>query len=117
MKFEVYNYQCSPLSIEEGFFTEEAEKYREKALYSMEQHLEIMDSLLMADRVEYPYGSLINGNFKEDNMLRLIRKKTRKHKSSKRQKKPSKRALWTHKSKEFREANPRCAVCGCSDHL
>ena len=77
MKFEVYNYQCSPLSIEEGFFTEEAEKYREKALHSMEHHLEIMDSLLMADRVEYPYGSLINGNFKEDNMLRLIRKKTR----------------------------------------
>ena len=80
MKFEVYNYQCSPLSVEEGFFTEEAEKYREKALHSMEHHLEIMDSLLMADYVEYPYGSPINVNFKEDNMLRLIRKNTRNHK-------------------------------------
>ena len=78
MKFEVYNYQCSPLSIEEGFFTGEAEMYRKKALHSMEHHLEIIDSLLMADQVYYPYGSLINLNFKEDNMLRLIRKNTRK---------------------------------------
>lgn len=82
MKFEVYNYQCSPLSIEEGFFTGEAEMYRKKALHSMEHHLEIIDSLLMADQVYYPYGSLINLNFKEDNMLRLIRKNTRKHKSA-----------------------------------
>lgn len=82
MKFEVYNYQCSPLSIEEGFFTGEAEMYRAKALHSMEHHLEIIDSLLMADQVYYPYGSLINLNFKEDNMLRLIRKNTRKHKSA-----------------------------------
>ena len=34
-----------------------------------------------------------------------------------RAKKPSKRALWTQKSREFRGANPRCAVCGCTDHL
>lgn len=80
MKFEVYNYQCSPLSVEEGFFTEEGEKYREKALQSMERHLEIIDKLLMDDFVEYPYGSLINGYFKEHNMLRLLRKNTRRNK-------------------------------------
>ena len=80
MKFEVYNYQCSPLSIEEGFFTDEAEIYREQALHYMEHHLDIMDSLLMDVHVEYPYGSLINGIFKEGNMLRLIRKNTRKRK-------------------------------------
>ena len=53
MNFEVYNYQCSPLSVEEGFFTSEAQAYRAEALQAMEEHLEIIDRMLTADKLDF----------------------------------------------------------------
>lgn len=78
MNFEVYNYQCSPLSVEEGFFTSESQAYRTEALQAMEEHLEIIDRMLTADRVDYPAASKMGVPFKEGNLLRLIRRKARK---------------------------------------
>lgn len=78
MKFEVYNYQCSPLSVEEGFFTKEAQAYREEALKAMDRHLEILDDILTSDRVDYPIGSEMTIPFKDGNVLRLIRKNARR---------------------------------------
>ena len=80
MNFEVYNYQCSPLSVEEGFFTSEAQAYRAEALQAMEEHLEIIDRMLTADKLDYPMDSKMGVPFKEGNLLRLIRKKARKRK-------------------------------------
>lgn len=81
MKFEAYNYQCSPLSVEDGFFTKEAQEYREEALKAMDRHLEIIDEFMTTDKVDYPTGSgMATIPFKEGNVLRLIRKKVRKRK-------------------------------------
>ena len=80
MNFEVYNYQCSPLSVEEGFFTSESQAYRTEALQAMEEHLEIIDRMLTADRVDYPAASKMGVPFKEGNLLRLIRKQVRRRK-------------------------------------
>lgn len=80
MKFEAYNYQCSPLSVEEGFFTKEAQEYREEALKSMDRHLEIIDEFLTAENVDYPMGSEMLVPFKEGAVLRMIRKKVRRRK-------------------------------------
>lgn len=80
MNFEVYNYQCSPLSVEEGFFTSEAQAYRAEALQAMEEHLEIIDRMLTADKLDYPMDSKMGVPFKEGNLLLLIRKKARKRK-------------------------------------
>lgn len=78
MNFEVYNYQCSPLSVEEGFFTSEAQAYRAEALQAMEEHLEIIDRMLTADKLDYPMDSKMGVPFKEGNLLLLMRRKARK---------------------------------------
>ena len=80
MNFEVYNYQCSPLSVEEGFFTSESQAYRTEALQAMEEHLEIIDRMLTADKLDYPAAAKMGLPFKEGNLLRLIRKKARRRK-------------------------------------
>lgn len=81
MIFEVYNYQCSPLAINDELYTEEAKEYREEALKAMERHLEIIDQMLTADILNYPVGSVWGSMvFKEENVLRLLRKKVRNRK-------------------------------------
>lgn len=80
MNFEAYNYQCSPLSVEGGFFTSEAQAYRAEALQAMEEHLAIIDRMLTADKLDYPAAAKMGLPFKEGNLLRLIRKKARRRK-------------------------------------
>ena len=80
MNFEVYNYQFSPLSVEEGFFTEEAKTYRAEALRAMDNHLSILDRMLTNYTEEYPVGVGMR-IFKEGNVLHLIRNKMRKRKN------------------------------------
>ena len=80
MNFEAYNYQCSPLSLAKDLFTQEAQAYRAEALQAMEEHLEIIDRMLTADRMDYPAAAEMGVPFKEGNLLRLIRKKARRRK-------------------------------------
>lgn len=80
MNFEVYNYQFSPLSVEAGFFTEEAKAYRTEALKAMDNHLSILDRMLTVDKEEYPVGVGV-GAFKEGKVLHLIRKNVRRRKN------------------------------------
>ena len=80
MNFEAYNYQCSPLSLANDLFTQEAQAYRAEALQAMEEHLEIIDWMLTEDRLDYPAATEMGVPFKEGNLLRLIRKKARKRK-------------------------------------
>lgn len=54
MKFEAYNYQCSPADWDGGLFTEEANRYREEALAAMDRHLEIIDEMFTTENVPYP---------------------------------------------------------------
>lgn len=82
MKLEAYNYQCSPLELEEGgIFTEEDKIYREEALKAMERHLEIVDDwMTRTENVQYPQGSQMTLPFKEGNLLRLLRLNARRKK-------------------------------------
>ena len=83
MKFEVYNYQCSPAEWTEGnLFSNEARKYREEALKAMINHLAIIDSLLTNEKTPYPMGANSSFLFKEDNTLYLMRPRTRKPKNA-----------------------------------
>lgn len=86
MKFEAYNYQCSPLELSgNGFFTEEDKQYRLEALKAMERHLEIVDAFMTSERKEYPQGSEMFLPFKEGNLIRLLRLNARKRKTESRQ--------------------------------
>lgn len=81
MKFEAYNYQCSPAKWDGGFFTEEAKQYREESLVAMDKHLVIIDRLLTQERVEYPVAAEMPLPFKEGDTLRLLRLNARKRKN------------------------------------
>lgn len=84
MKFEVYNYQCSPADWgDAGLFKEEAAKYREEALANMERHLEIIDELLTTEKVPYPQGAEMSQPFKEGDTFCLLRLNSRMRPSSK----------------------------------
>lgn len=84
MKFEAYNYQCSPADWGEGgLFTEEANKYREEALAAMDRHLEIIDELLTKDKVPYPQGTGMAQPFKDGDSFCLLRLNSRMRPSSK----------------------------------
>lgn len=83
MKFEAYNYQCSPAEWDGGLFTEEANRYREEALAAMDRHLEIIDELLTNENVPYPQGTGMSLPFKEGETLRLLRLNSRMRPSSK----------------------------------
>jgi len=78
MKFEAYNYQCSPAEWDGGLFTEEARQFREEALEAMKNHLQIIDKLLTDEKVDYPMGAEMALPFKEGDTLRLLRLNTRK---------------------------------------
>lgn len=81
MKFEAYNYQCSPAKWDGGFFTEEAKQYREESLVAMDNHLSIIDRLLTQERVEYPSTAEMPLPFKEGDTFRLLRLNARKRKN------------------------------------
>lgn len=83
MKFEAYNYQCSPAEWDGGLFTEEAKKYRSEALLAMEQHLAIIDKLFTEQKVPYPQGADMPLPFKEGDTFRFLRLNTRKRKDVK----------------------------------
>lgn len=83
MKFEVYNYQCSPDEWDGGFFTEEAKQYREEALAAMDRHLEIIDELLTGEKVPYPQGMGMTQAFMEGDTFSLLRYSSRKRPSTK----------------------------------
>ncbi len=83
MKFEAYNYQCSPAEWYGGLFTEEANRYREEALASMARHLEIIDELFTASKVSYPPETGMTQSFKEDDTFSLLRLNSRMRPSSK----------------------------------
>lgn len=81
MKFEVYNYQCSPAEWPDGgLFSEEARKYREEALEAMKSHLTIIDHLLTDEKTPYPMEAHMPLPFKEGDRLHLMRPRTRKPK-------------------------------------
>lgn len=83
MKFEVYNYQCSPDEWDGGFFTEEAKQYREEALAAMDLHLEIIDELLTNEKIYYPQGTGMTQPFKDGDTFSLLRLSSRKRPSAK----------------------------------
>lgn len=83
MKFEAYNYQCSPAEWDGGLFTEEANRFREEALAAMDRHLEIIDELLTTEKVPYPQGVGMTQPFKDGETLSLLRLNSRKRPSSK----------------------------------
>ena len=83
MKFEAYNYQCSPAEWDGGLFTEDAKKYRNEALLAMEQHLAITDKLFTEQEVKYPQSAEMPLPFKEGDTFRFLRLNTRKRKDVK----------------------------------
>ena len=83
MKFEVYNYQCSPDEWDGGFFTEEAKQYREEALAAMDRHLAIIDELFTGEKVPYPQGMGMTQLFKDGDTFSLLRLSSRKRPSTK----------------------------------
>lgn len=83
MKFEAYNYQCSPAEWDGGLFTEEANRYREEALAAMDRHLEIIDELFTTEKVPYPQGAGMTQPFKDGNTFCLLRLNSRMRPSSK----------------------------------
>lgn len=82
MKFEAYNYQCSPAEWDGGLFTEEAKKYRSEALLAMEEHLAITDKLFTEQKVSYPQATDMPLPFKEGDIFRFLRLNTRKRKDA-----------------------------------
>ena len=83
MKFEAYNYQCSPADWDGGLFTDEATQFREEALAAMDRHLEIIDELLTSDKVPYPQGTGMLQPFKDGETLSLLRQNPRMRQVSK----------------------------------
>lgn len=76
MKFEVYNYQCSPAEINSGgMFTESDRQYREEALQAMENHLNIIDDIFTAEDLTYPVGTEDCTIFKQGKDIYLLRPK------------------------------------------
>lgn len=80
MKFEAYNYQCSPAEWEGGLFTDEAKQYRKEALEAMDNHLAIIDRLFTDEKVSYPITAEMPLPFKEGDTFRLLRLNARKRK-------------------------------------
>ena len=83
MKFEAYNYQCSPAEWDGGLFTEDAAKYREEALAAMERHLDIIDEMFTTEKIPYPQGAGMTQPFKDGDTFCLLRLNSRMRPSSK----------------------------------
>lgn len=83
MKFEAYNYQCSPAEWDGGLFTDDAAKYREEALAAMERHLDIIDEMFTTKVVPYPQGAGMTQPFKDEDTFCLLRLNSRIRPSSK----------------------------------
>ncbi len=83
MKFEAYNYQCSPAEWDGGLFTDEAARYREESLEAMDRHLEMIDEFFTNKTVTYPQGSGMSQPFKDGDTFCLLRLNSRKRPASK----------------------------------
>lgn len=66
MEFDVYNYRCSLLSDDHAFSAEDAPVKKE--------HVELIDRILTADKLNYPVSARMGVPFKVGKQLLLIRK-------------------------------------------